>query len=55
MDAEKINEVMDAVAEKTIKECEANGSNTERILLLAQALNELASVRACVTKIKIKD
>lgn len=46
MDAEQINEIMDAVARKTLRECERDNSNAEQVLLLTKALNELASVRA---------
>lgn len=48
MDVEKMNEIMDAVAKKTLKECERNNSNAEQILLLAKALNELMSTRAMI-------
>ncbi|WP_312047496.1 hypothetical protein [Anaerotignum sp.] len=46
MDREKVSSVMDAIAERMLRECERNNNNTEQILLLAKALNELASVRA---------
>ncbi|MDD3395378.1 MAG: hypothetical protein PHG19_12170 [Anaerotignum sp.] len=49
MDKEKVSGIMDAVAERMLKECERNKNNAEQILLLAKALNELASVRAYVT------
>lgn len=54
MDREKVNVVMDVIAERMLKECERNNSNTEQILLLAKALNELASVRAFVANKKFK-
>lgn len=49
MDKEIVNSLMDAIAERILKECERTNGNTEQILLLAKALNELVPVRAFVT------
>lgn len=45
MDREKVSSVMDAIAERMLRECEKD-RNAEQTLLLAKALNELNSIRA---------
>lgn len=51
MNIEKVNELMNEVAEKLSRECKMNGANAEKILLLAKAINELAVVRTYLAKI----
>jgi len=45
MDEVKMNEVLNAVADRLIKECKRNGSNTEQILFMARAIDDLVVTR----------
>lgn len=54
MDREKINKLMNEVAEKLSRECKRNCANAEQILLLSKSINELAVARTLVGKMTAK-